>query len=205
MLLGIYVIITRYNMLLKLFISVIKSAFNLRSIIPVFLIGMERAIFMSESSLGTSAIVSASCDNDADKQGMLEVLGIHITTFIVALTTFIIIATSNYSVIDSKHINGIEIVLSAFNYHFGSFGSILLSGITIMFAFSTIISSYYFGESNLIFLTTNKNIKNIYKGIFILIIILSCYIKPHILWNLTDYFVAIIAIINVYSILVINK
>ena len=45
----------------------------------------------------------------------------------------------------------------------------------------------------------------IYKIIFMLVIIVSCYISPNILWNLTDYFIAILVIINVLSLLIIYK
>ena len=74
-----------------------------------------------------------------------------------------------------------------------------------MFALSTIISSYFLGESNLLNITKNKIINIIYKIIFMLVIIISCYIKPNILWNLTDFFVALLVIINVYAILKITK
>ena len=166
---------------------------------------MQRAIFITESTLGTSAISASSCDNDPKRQGLLEVLGIHITTFLVCLTTFLIIATSNYDTINFQNINGIEIVIHAFNYHFGKKGSLFLSIITILFAFSTIISSYFFGESNLNIFSKNKSLKQIFKIIFMIVIIISCYIKPAILWNLTDYFIAILAIINVYAILKITS
>lgn len=199
--LGIYVIINNIGMLPKIVVKVIKEAFKIKSIIPVFLIGMQRAIFITESSLGTSAISAGACDNDPKKQGMLEVFGIHVTTFLVCLTTFLIIVTTDYDMINFGSINGIEMVIYAFNYHFGSNGSILLSIVTIMFAFSTIISSYFFGESNLVIFSKKKIINIIFKIIFMLIILVSCYIKPNILWNLTDYFVAILAIINVYAVL----
>ena len=205
LLLGIIVIIKNYYLLPNIFINVIKEAFKLKSIIPVFIIGIERAIFITESSIGTSAISASSCDNNGNNQGLLEVLGIYITIFIVCLTTFLIIVTSNYYNINFININGIEIVLYAFNYHFGSFGSILLSIITILFAFSTIVSSYYFGESNLYIFSNNKYLSIIYKIIFILVIIISSLIKPSILWNLCDYFIAILAIINVISIIKIEK
>lgn len=203
--LGIYVIFSNYSVLSSIFIKVIKEAFNLKSIIPAFLIGMQRSIFITESSLGTSAISASSCDNEPEKQAMLEVLGIHIITFIVCLTTFLIIATTDYQTLSFTNLNGIELVLHAFNYHFGSSGPVLLVVITILFAFSTIISSYFFGETNLNILTKNKYLNNIYKILFILIIIISCYIKPSILWNLCDYFIALLAIINISSIIKIYK
>ena len=198
---GIYILINNYHTLPSLIISSFKENLNLKSIIPIFLIGMQRAIFITESSLGTSAISASTCDNNPEKQAMLEVFGIHLTTFLICLTTFIIIVTSNYNNHLFNNINGIEIVLYAFKYHFGHKGSTLLAIITILFALSTIISSYLFGESNLLSLSNNKIINYIYKTIFLIVIIISCYLKATILWNLTDYFVALLAIINTYSII----
>lgn len=202
--LGIYVILNSNN-ILDIFRLMIDEAFNLKSIIPVFLIGMQRAIFISESGIGTSAISASACDNDPNKQGMLEILGIHITTFLVCFITFLIIVTSNYNIIDFGSINGIEIVMYAFNYHFGKFGKIILTIITIMFAFSTIISGYFFGENNVRIFTTDNRIINIFKLFVILVIFISGYVSPEILWNLTDYFIAILAIINISSILRIDR
>ena len=172
------------NNLFDIFKSMMVEAFNLKSIIPVFLIGMQRAIFISESGIGTSAISASACDNDASKQGMLEILGIHITTFLVCFVTFLIVVTSDYMFID-----------------FGNLGKIILSIITIMFAFSTIISGYFFGENNVRVFTNNKKIINLFKILVIVVIFVSGYVSPQILWNLTDYFIAILAIINISSIL----
>jgi len=201
--LGIYVVISSDNLLI-IFKLMMKEAFNIKSIIPVFLIGMQRAVFISESGIGTSAISAASCDNAPAKQGMLEVLGIHITTFVICFVTFLIIVTSDYNLIDFRNINGIEIVMYAFNYHFGTSGKILLTLITIMFAVSTIISGYFFGENNVRLFTNNRMIINLFKIGVMFVIIISGYVSPKILWNLTDYFIAILAIINVFSILRIN-
>lgn len=203
--LGFYVLIVNITNIPNIIMLVFKEAFNYKTIISVFLIGMQRAIFITESSIGTSAISASTCDNDSRKQGMLEVFGIYVTIFIVCLTTFLIIVTSNYQQTSFNHVNGIEIVIYAFKDHFGVSGGALLSIITILFAFSTIISSYFFGESNLVIFTKNKIINIIFKITFILVIIVSSYLKANFLWNLTDYFVAILAIINVYAILKIYK
>lgn len=206
LLLGIYVLIKNSNNIPLMFNNIIKSAFNIKSIISVFLIGMQRAIFITESGIGTSAISSSVVENNEENQAMLEVMGIHITTFLVCNVTFIIIAMSNYTEINFNNINGIELVLHAFNYHFGSLGTIILFLITIMFAFSTITSGYFFGENNLMNLTPSTIIKNIFKILSLLVLILSAYISPKILWNYTDLFVALLAIINITSILrILNK
>ena len=204
-LLGLYVINQNYLLIPQLIINVIKEAVSIKSIIPVFLIGMQRAIFISESSIGTSAISASTCDTSPDSQGLIEVLGIYITIFIVSITTFFIIATSNYNLINFSNLNGIELVIYAFNYHFGHLGSIILSIITIMFAFSTIIASYFFGESNLLILSKKNNVKIIFKLFFIVNIIISCYIQSSFLWNITDFLVATLVIINTSSMIRINN
>lgn len=198
---GITIIINNYYLIPRIIMNSLKEAFKIKSIIPVFTIGMERAIFITESSIGTSAIASSTCDNEPEKQALLEVLGIYITIFIVALTTYLIIITSNYEIVNFKNYNGIDLVMYAFNYHFGNLGRMLLALITIMFALSTIISSYFFGENNLLSLTKNKYINILYKIVFALVLIVSNYFKPLSLWHLTDFFVAILIIINTYSII----
>ena len=202
---SLYVVINNYGVIPSIMVRVVKEAFNIKNFILVFLIGMQRAIFITESSIGTSAISSASCDNDPKMQGMLEVLGIHIVTFLICFSTFIIIVTSNYQTIKFDNLNGIEIVMEAFNYHFGGSGGLLLAIITVLFAFSTIISSYFFGESNLLIFSKNKYLKIIFKLFFMGVIVGSCYVKPSILWNLCDFFIALLAIINVSSIIRIMK
>ena len=205
LLLGIYVVINNYYMIPNILLNVIKEAFRLKSIIPVFLMGMQRAIFVTESSIGTSAIAASSCDNYGDNQAKLEVLGIYIIIFLVCFTTFIIIVTSNYYLVTFNNINGIEIILYAFNYHFGILGSIFLAVVTIMFAFSTIIASYFLGENNIYNLSSKRNIKILYGMIFLIVIVLSSYVKSFILWNLCDYFLAVMAIINVVSMIKISN
>lgn len=203
--LGGYVFLSCNNQIIPILLKIFKEAFNLRSIIPAFLIGMQRAIFITESSIGTSAISAAACLNNPKKQALLEVLGIYLVTFLVCFTTFLIIATSDYQSVNFTNINGIEIVMYAFNYHFGTTGTLFLTIITILFAFSTIISSYYFGESNLNIFKKKKLLVIIFKIVFLCVLIISCYINSDILWNLCDYFVALLAIINVSALLKICK
>lgn len=205
LILGIYIFFMNITIIPSIILNIIKEAFNIKSILSVFLIGMQRAIFITESSIGTSAISASICDNNSNKQAMLEVFGIYITVFLVCLTTFIIIVTSDYNTLTFEHLNGIEIVIHAFRYHFGNYGSLIISIITILFAFSTIISSYFFGESNLLIFNKRNIINHIYIIVFMIVIAISCYIKVNILWNLTDFLVGILAIINMYAILKINR
>ena len=205
-----YVIIKNITVLPNIIINIFKLSLNFKSIsssLFVIIIGIQRGMFASESGLGTSAISSASCKNDPSKQGLCEVFGVYFTVFIICTMTAILILLSDYSNINFGNINGIELTMYAFKYHLGKFGSYLLTTITILFAYSTIISGYVFGEVNLkaLFNKVNKKVLLIFKIITILLIIIGGVMNPSILWNLVDVMVAFLLIINIYSMLKLTK
>jgi len=187
---------------------IIINALNIKNLKSVFLIpfivGIQRGIFSNESGIGTTAIViSDSNSEDFQKQANIQMLGTYFTSLIICTITAIIILTSNYEIIETTNINGIEIVSYAFLEHFGYYGIILLTAIIFMFAFSTIVTSYYYGEINYKYLFDSK--KSNLKIVTILVIIYSAFTKPNLLWNIVDILVAILSIINTYAMLKIIK
>ena len=204
---GMIVILKNHNIIVSVFLNIIKSAFNIKtmtsSFVGTIIIGIQRGIFASEAGIGTSAIAVASNEEKKEKDALMQVLGIHFTTLIICTLTAVIVLTSNYNDILYSDINGIEIILSAFKYHFGNKGLFFLSIITFLFAFSTIISGYLYGNVQLKFLNINKT--KWYKLIYLIIISLSIFIKVSTVWNLTDILVAILAIINITTILKLKK
>ena len=205
-----YVIIKNINLLPNIITNIFKLSFNFRSITSslfVIIIGIQRGIFASESGLGTSAISSSSTKNDPSKQGLCEVFGVYFTVFIICSITALLILLSDYTNVNFNDINGIELTMYAFKYHLGNFGSYLLTIITILFAYSTIISGYFFGEINLktIFTKISKKELFIFKIMVILLIIIGGVIKSSILWNLVDIMVSFLVIINIYAMIKLVK
>ena len=209
--LGLFIIIKNISLIPNIFISIIKGAFNFKSLSGGFLytlvIGFQRGIFASEAGLGTSSISSAMTNDSEEKQGLTQALGIHITTLLVCTITAIIIILTDYNNLIIKDINGIEITQYAFNYHLGSIGNYLLIILAILFSYSTIISGYYYGESGLKFLfpkLKNKHL-NIFKILCIIITMLGGIVSPTSLWLFTDISVAILIIINIYASIKLNR
>ena len=87
------------------------------------------------------------------------------------------------------------------------FGTIVLIFSILAFAFSTIISGYYYGESNLKYLDKKVNNNKIYLLNIAVVIILfaGAIISPSILWDLVDIGAATLAIINTYSMIMLRK
>lgn len=207
LILGVIIIVSNINDIKNILFMIFTSAFNIKSLgfglLGVVIMGLQRGVFATEAGIGTSAMAAGSTNNDPKKEAMLQVLGIYFTSLIICTITAFIILTSNYSTESFNNINGIELILYAFNYHFGKFGNILLCLITCLFAYSTIISSYYYGEVNLLSIKKNINNKiiNIFKIIFIIFIIIGSISNSIFLWRIVDILIAFLAIINLYSLI----
>lgn len=209
LILGIWVIITNFQSVLLIMKKIFIEALNPKSIkggfIYSLIIGMQRAIFSTEVGIGTSAIASSMTNANSKNQGYVEILGNYITTFIICTVTAFIILSSDYGNYISSSSNGIELAYFAFHYHFGEIGKIFILLFIILFAYSTIISGFYYGESSLEFITKSQVIKHLYKVIVIISIFISTYISATNIWTTIDILVGILCLINLYAITNIYK
>ena len=169
-----------------------------------FIIGMQRGIFSTEAGIGTGSIAS-SCSHSNNKigLGLIQILGIYFTIFIVCTSTALLILTSNYTNLSFTNMNGIELTQYALNFHLGNLGSIILILSVISLAYSTIIAGYYYGENSLKYLLKNVSSLqiSILKIVTIVLLLIGSITSPTILWNMVDILVAILAIINMYALL----
>jgi AGCS family alanine or glycine:cation symporter len=189
----------------NIFLNIFKSAFNFKPFFTGFLanliIGAQRGIFASESGLGTGSIASSVTEsNNAEKVGLIQIFGTYITTFLICTSTAIIILTSNYQELSFLDINGIELTMHAFNYHFGNLGYYALLISIILFAFSTILTGYYYIESNIKFLFKKPNLVLI-KILTLIFLFVGSLISSIKLWFISDTLIAILAIINMYALI----
>ena len=204
-LLGIWIIISNLETTQTILKEIIKEALTINSIkgslMYTMIIGMQRAIFSTEVAIGTSAIASAMSETNEESQGYIQILGNYITTFIICTVTALIILTSDFNTYIESTSNGIELAFFAFYYHFQTLGKLFIWLFIFLFAISTVISGFYYGESCLEYLTKNKKIKSVYKGIVIIAILISTYISSSTIWTLVDISVAILCLINLYAIM----
>lgn len=205
---SVIIIIKNIDKIPFILLEIVKSAFNLKPFFTGFMatliIGIQRGIFANESGLGTGSIASSTTSNDNPiVASYVQMLGIYIATLLICTSTFFIIMTSNYKAINFSDVNGIEITQYAFNYHLGIFGNILIFISILLFAFSTILTGYYYIESNIKFFKGNINKKQLVfiKLITLIFLFIGCIISSEKLWNIVDILIAMLAIINIYSLL----
>ena len=203
---GIILIIKNLEIIPNILYEIIKDSFNIKSLtaIPI-IVGFERSIFSNEAGMGTtSMVVALSKSENIELDAKIQILGTRLITFVVTTISSLIVLTSDLDLTKISNINGIEIVNYAFNYHFGTQGLLILNLIISLFAFSTIITSYYYGSLNIKYLKKNKN-DTLAKIIVIIVITLSIYINSTTIWSFVDILTSITTLINIYAIMRLKK
>lgn len=87
----------------------------------------------------------------------------------------------------------------------GDWAGIFLTIAIFLFAFSSVIGNYYYGETNIEFIKKSKRAIFFYRVAVIAFVILGAIAKVALVWNLADLFMAIMALINLTKILMLYK
>jgi len=205
-----YIILVNLNMLPGIFKEIIDSAFNFKTfgtgVLSTLLIGMQKGIFSSELGLGTGSIAAVTADASPKTSGLTQTFGIHIENLVIATITTLVVCMSDYQFLSLTDPNGIEITINAFRYHIGELGSLFILITITLFAFSTLVTGYYYGESSLKFIkNTNRLEIFLLKIITLVLLIIGSVMSSNTLWIIVDVLVGVIAIINVYALFKLRK
>lgn len=204
------IVIVNITKIPQMFLLIFKNAFDFRAIkggmLGSIIIGIQRGIFSSEAGIGTGAIAAATTDaltiEEKISQGYMQMLGVYITTFFICTSTALVLLISNISNLSFTNFNGIELVQISFVSQIGTVGKYFIFLIIFLFAFTTILSSYYNGESSLkYFIEKPDKSLLILKMFTIISIFIGAVFSSNIIWNFIDIFVGILAIINIYALI----
>ena len=87
----------------------------------------------------------------------------------------------------------------------GGWANIFVAVSILLFAFSSIIGNYYYGETNISFLKSNKNFLFFFRVAVIGMVVFGSVAKISIVWNMADLFIGIMAVINLIGIGMLSK
>lgn len=153
--LALYVIIVNITMIPDILKLIVTSAFGLEpatgGLVGLAVMqGVKRGLYSNEAGEGTVPNAAAIAETSHPvKQGLLQALGVYCDTLIICTCTAIIVLVSGLWTGDE---DGILLTQSAFEQQMGSWGRYFLTAAILMFAYSTIIAGYFYGESNLRFI-----------------------------------------------------
>ena len=202
---GVLVMIMHLDYIPTFFITIFEDAFKPSPLIGgtvmfTIITGVKRGVFSNEAGMGSGAHAAAVTDSEYSvEQGYIQAFGVYVTTLLICTITAFLIMVTNAITIADTYANGIEITQYALTRLFGPIGGVILSIAIFFFAFSTILTGYFYGESNVKYLFNDSKILFPIRLTVLIIIILSACGSASLIWSLVDIGVGLTATINVIA------
>ncbi|KQB78080.1 sodium:alanine symporter [Clostridium butyricum] len=208
-LVALFVVITNISELPAMFTLIFENAFGVKQAVGggiggALLIGIKRGLFSNEAGMGSAPNAAATANvSHPVKQGLIQTLGVFTDTIVICSCTAFIILLSDVDL--SGGLTGIQLTQNALSSQIGSFGSVFIAICVLLFAFSSIVGNYYYGEANIEFLTKKKIYLTLYRICVAVMVLFGATVSMDIVWNLADVFMALMAITNLIAIALLGK
>ena len=161
--------------------------------------GVQRGVFSNEAGTGSSAMVHATAKVDVPvKQALYGIIEVFFDTFVICTFTALIIMVSG--VWNSGVTDGTVLAATAFRQNLGSIGQVVIVISLILFCLSTVLGWYTYGESAFVFLFGNRRVR-IYRILHMLISSAGALISVQLLWDAADVCNGLMAIPNLFSLI----
>jgi len=200
--LAAYVIVTNLGRLPGVFELVFKSAFGWREVAGgtvgvAVLHGVRRGIFSNEAGEGSSPCAAATAQvAHPAEQGVVHMLGVFADTLVICSCTAVVILLSG---LDYRAEDGIILTGHAMEVHLGAFGRWFLTAAILLFAFSTVVGNYFYGETNVRYLTSSVRWLFAYRVASASMVLLGGFVTLGQAWSAVDLAVALMVILNMVA------
>lgn len=165
--------------------------------------GIARGLFSNESGLGSAPIASAAArTRNAVRQALVSSSGTFWDTVVICALTGIVLVSSVLAYPDIDCTNGgmlTSMVFSKIPY----VGNLILSIGLVMFAFTTTLGWYYYGERCMAYLKGRIWTK-VYSIAYILTVFGGSVANLYMVWSVADCMNALMAIPNLVSLLLLS-
>ena len=198
--------ITELPAIIKLIVS---SAFGWEqaaggTISAALMQGIKRGLFSNEAGMGSAPNVAATASvTHPVKQGLIQTLGVFTDTLLICTCTAFIILFSGAPLDGS--VNGVQLTQHALTLEVGKAGGIFVAVAIFLFAFSSIIGNYYYGEANIRFITPKKRVLYIYRLAVGGMVMFGALASLELAWSLADITMAFMTICNLFAISLLSK
>lgn len=205
---ALYIAGTNYTILPDIFHLIFSKAFEFNAAAGGFfgamvsmamMQGIKRGLFSNEAGMGSAPNAAAASDvKHPVNQGLVQMLGVFVDTFVVCTCTAIIILVSG--LYHDSGFEGVTLTQMALESQIGVWGGDFLAVILFMFAFSSIIGNYAYAEGNIQFINSNKHVMFIFRVLVLLMVYFGAITSVPLIWSMVDLFMGSMACINLLAI-----
>jgi AGCS family alanine or glycine:cation symporter len=205
----LFVIVKNISIIPSIISSIFANALGIRQAIGggigvVVMQGIKRGLFSNEAGMGSAPNAAASAEaTHPVKQGLVQTLSVFVDTLVIcSATAFLILASGVHMTSDS---NGIQLTQDALISQVGPWGSVFIAVCIFLFAFSSVVGNYYYGETNIEFINSNKAWMFIYRCLVVAMVMFGCVSKVQVVWDMADLFMGFMSILNLVVITMLAK
>ncbi len=201
---GVVIVGMNFERVPAMFALIFEHAFGVREfaaagLATVIVQGVRRGMFSNEAGLGSAPIAAASAAvTHPVKQGLVQTLGVYFDTLVVcSVTAFIILI--GYEGGTGQQVEG-DLAQIAVTSALGPWALHLMTLIIVLVAFTSVLGNYYYGESNLEYLTGSHGVMVGYKFVFLAASFLGALGSIDLVWTLADTTMGMMALVNLVAI-----
>ena len=205
---ALYVLVVNIVHIPGLFMSIIEAAFGLKQAVGgaigvAMLQGIKRGLYSNEAGMGSAPNAAATSNvSHPVKQGLLQAFGVFVDTILICSATgFIVLLYPEYNTIGEK---GIKLTQLALSHSVGNWGAGFITLCIFLFAFSSLVGNYYYGEANLEFLTKSKTSMLIFRVLTVACVYLGSVASLGPVWDIADVSMGIMALMNIVVIAILS-
>ena len=166
--------------------------------------GIKRGLFSNEAGMGSAPNVAATAQvSHPVKQGLIQTFGVFTDTLVICTCTAFIILFSGAPADGS--VGGVQLTQAALSREIGPAGSIFVAVAILLFAFSSIIGNYYYGEANVRFITANRAVLFVYRLLVGGMVMFGALATLDLAWSLADITMGLMTLCNLAAIVLLGK
>ena len=207
-LLALYILIVNYAQIPAMLGLIVENAFGFEqaaggAVGIAVMQGVKRGLFSNEAGEGSAPNAAATATiAHPVTQGLLQSLGVFTDTLLICTcTAFIILLSGLYDCGD----DGIILTGHAMEHHLGCFGGWFLLAAIFLFAYSTIIANYFYGETNIRYISDKPWAITLFRLLSGVVVLLGGFMTLQEAWSIVDLAMALMTITNLIAVLLLSR
>ena len=162
--------------------------------------GIKRGLFSNEAGEGSvpNAAATAKVSHPV-KQGLTQAFGVYVDTLIICSASAFLVLLSGVYEIGGK-VTGIALVQKCLSSEVGGWAVYFIALMITLFAFSSLVGNYYYGEININVISEKKIALYILRACTVGMVMFGSIASLPLVWDMADLFMAFLATTNLYAI-----
>ena len=205
------ILIINYDQIIPMISTIFSNAFGLRegfggAVGGAILNGFQRGLFSNEAGMGSAPNAAASAAvSHPVKQGLIQSLGVFFDTMVVCTATAVIILMYTDLEYGPEALQGIQVTQAAMSAQIGTFGATFIAIVILLFAYSSILGNFFYGQSNLNYIKENKAVLFIFKVLVVIMVFIGAVMDLETAWATADLFMALMAVTNLVAVFALSS